>query len=144
MSDNMKKRFLLLFAVLLTLSSFSAKAQNYNLPFVSHTPVFDVTQRNLSEVLLEDGVYELEVDYSSNTGHDASYVLDVRIQDDKVTYIYFPNGGSVHSGRNSSGYTWRGGGIRWNLDYYGNIKSGRAVIQVNYRDGSWQLFTIYL
>lgn len=142
----MKKHILLysIITILLSLITTPAKSQVYNLPFVSHTPVFDVTQRNLREVILDDGVYEVNVDYSSDTGHGARYVLDVRIQSDKVTYIYFNNGGYIHSGSNNSGYTWRGGGIRWDVDYYGTIRSGKAVIQVTYQDGSWQLFTIHL
>ena len=119
----------------------SANAQSYNLPFVSYTPVFDTTQRNLRQVILDDGVYELVVEYQSHTSHSAQYVLDVRIQNDTVTAIYFDNGGSVHSGYNNSGYTWRGGGIRWRTDYYGDITSGHAIIQVTYKSGGWQLFT---
>ena len=142
----MKKRALLysIITILLSLIITPAKSQVHNLPVVSYTPVFDVTERNLREVIMDNGVYELNVDYSSNTGHRASYVLDVRVQNDKVICIYFNNGGYVHSGSNNSGYTWRGGGIRWNVDYYGTIRSGKAVIQVNYKGGGWQLFTIYL
>lgn len=115
------------------------------LPFgVSYTPRFDTTQRNLRQVILDDGIYELVVDYESNTSHRARYVLEVRIQNDNVTAIYFDNGGSVHSGWNNSGYIWSGGGIRWNTDYYGDITSGYAVIQVTYQGGGWQLFTVRL
>ena len=59
-----------------------------------------------------------------------------------ITHIYFNNGGSVHNGRNNSGYTWSGGGIEWNVDIYGNIKGGRAIVDVTYLGGGWQLFTI--
>ena len=48
----------------------------------------------------------------------------------------------MHNGVNYSDYTWRGGGIRWNVDYSGNIISGYAVIQLTYDGGRWQLFTI--
>ena len=59
-----------------------------------------------------------------------------------IILLHFNNGGSVHSGRNNSGYTWRGGGIQWNTDWYGNIQSGKAIMQVDYGNGQWQLFTI--
>ena len=114
------------------------------IPLVSYTDVFETTQRNLRQVILDDGIYELVVDYESHTSHRTRYVLEVRIQNDNVTAIYFDNGGSVHSGWNNSGYSWSGGGIRWNTDYYGNITSGYAVIQVTYQGGGWQLFTVRL
>ena len=141
----MKKNLLFfVIVVVLCLSTSSIKAQSYDLPFVSHTPVFSVTQRNLSQVILDDGVYELLVEYKSNTTNYEQYTLEVRIENDKVTHIYFGNGGYVHNGWNNSGYTWNGGGIRWNVDYYGNIISGTAIIQLNYGNGRWQLFTIKL
>ena len=128
--------------IMLFIASFQVFSQTPNIPFVSSTPVFDVTQRNLRQVVLDDGVYELTVDYMSNTTNHERYTLDVRIQNDNVTYIYFNNGGYVHNGVNYSDYTWRGGGIRWNVDYLGNIISGYAVIQLTYDGGRWQLFTI--
>jgi hypothetical protein len=128
--------------VTLLLTVFPIQSQTYNPPFVSYTPVYDVTQRNLRQVVLDDGVYEVLVDYKSNTTSREQYVLDVRIQNDNITHIYFNNGGYVHNGVNYSDYTWRGGGIRWNVDYSGNIISGYAVIQLTYEGGRWQLFTI--
>lgn len=109
---------------------------------VYYTPFFRTTTRNLNKTILDDGVYKLPVEYSSNTGHEATYILNVKIQNDNITCIYFDNGGLIHAGYNNSGYTWRGGGINWNTDWDGNIQSGMAVIQINYNDGDWQLFTI--
>lgn len=129
-------------AILLYLGVIPSQAQTYDPPFVSFTPVLDVTHRNLREVILEDGVYELVVNCDSSTGSSARYVLDVRIQNDTITHIYFDNGGSVHNGWNNSGYSWNGGGIKWSTDYYGDITGGLAVIQVTYQNGRWQLFTI--
>ena len=120
------------------------KAQYYTPPFVTYTPVFEVTQRNFNEIVLEDGVYEMTVNCKSHTGLDQNYTLDVRVQDDRAVQIYFGNGGSVHSGRNNSGYTWRGGGIEWRTDWSGNITGGKAVMQIDYGNGQWQLFTIVL
>ena len=109
---------------------------------VYYTPFFRTTTRNLSQIILENGIYKLPVQYESNTGHNATYILNVKIQNDKITCIYFDNGGSVHDGYNNSGYTWDGGGIKWDTDWNGNIQSGIAIIQVRYHDGGYQLFTI--
>lgn len=138
------KRFLLFFGMLISACIMvqPASAQYLSIPYATYTPVFNVTQRNLNEIVLDDGVYELTVNCKSHTGLDQNYTLDVRIQDDRVIQIYFSNGGSVHSGRNNTGYTWRGGGIAWNTDWYGNIQSGKAIMQVDYGNGQWQLFTI--
>lgn len=141
----MKTKFYFLgviFAFLTTITP--VKAQNYDLPFVSFTPVFSTTERNLSKVVLDDGIYELIVDCKSSTGHEARYILDVRIKNDNVTAIYFDNGGSLHNGWNNSDYSWSGGGIMWDTDYYGNIISGHAIIQISYQRGRWQLFTVRL
>jgi hypothetical protein len=109
---------------------------------IVYTPNFSVTSRNLSDVILDNGVYELPVSYQSHTGQKSNYVLDVKIQNDNVVCIYFGNGGYVHSGYNNSGYSWRGGGIKWNVDWSGNIISGHAIIQVTYDNGGYQLFTV--
>ncbi|MBO5919326.1 MAG: hypothetical protein J6Q34_02395 [Bacteroidales bacterium] len=137
------KLFLFSILAMLLFTSNQATAQNY-LPFVSHTPVFDVTQRNLREVILDDGVYTLPVEYQSNSTSYERYTLNVKIQNDQITHIYFDNGGYLHRGSNNSGYTWSGGGIRWNVDYNGNIRSGIAKISIKYSGGRWQLFTIKL
>ena len=140
----MKRYFYLVgLIIILCLTAIPTKAQYSNLPLVSYTPVYSVTQRNLKEVLLDDGVYELVVECKSSSKSYAQYRLNVRIQNDNITCIYFDNGGCLHNGRNNSGYTWRGGGIRWDVDYYGNITGGTAIIQVNYDGGRWQLFTIH-
>ena len=128
--------------VLVLMVILPMKAQTFTPPFVTYTPVFAVTERNLSQIVLDDGVYELSVYCQTHTGLNRNYTLDVRIQNDKVVRIYFGNGGSVHSGHNNSGYTWRGGGIRWNTDWEGDITGGEAVIHVDYGNGQWQLFTI--
>jgi hypothetical protein len=103
-----------------------------------------VTHRNLREVVLDDGIYELPVSYVSHTGTRANYTLDIKIQSDQIVCIYFGNGGYVHTGYNNSGYVWSGGGIQWDVDYYnGDIRGGKAIVQISYGSGEWQLFTIY-
>ena len=150
----MKKEIYLIFALIVAcFSSLPIKAQftyyqsyriNNTQPYVSHVPVFDVTQRNLRKVILEDGVYDCIVECKSNSNNYAQYKVKVRFQDDYVTHIYFSNGGYVHCGRNNNGYTWRGGGIEWDVDYTGEITGGTIVIQLTYQNGRWQLFTINL
>lgn len=132
----MRRLFIIIFC--LGVLSAPATAQMY------YTPLHHTTTRNLNEVILDNGIYELPVQYESNTGHNATYVLNVKIQNDIITCIYFGNGGSVHAGYNNSGYTWSGGGIQWSIDWSGNIQRGIAIIQVVYNDGQWQLFTIQL
>lgn len=42
----------------------------------------------------EDGTYSASVDYNNpETGYSTSYTLDVEVEDNHVTIIYFPNGG---------------------------------------------------
>lgn len=115
--------------------------QETQIPFTYYKPAHPVTSRNLEEIIIKDGLYEMNVNCRSSTGLDKNYILDVKITNDYVTYIYFGNGGSVHSGRNNSGYTWRGGGIRWTIED-GEITGGTAIMEVDYGEGQWQLFTI--
>lgn len=136
------RRLFLFLMMLVTLTTIQLKAQSYSDIFTTYTPIFSVTQRNLDQVILDDGIYSMKVDYESNTGHKATYVLDVTIRRDNVVRIDFGNGGCVHQGPNNSNYTWYGGGIRWLLDFEGNIQGGLSTIQVNGPDGQWQLFTI--
>lgn len=42
----------------------------------------------------EDGTYTATVDYyNPETGYSATYTLDVEVEDNQVTIIYFPNDG---------------------------------------------------
>ncbi len=46
----------------------------------------------------EDGVYTATVDYyNPGTGYSATYTLNVEVEDNQVTIIYFPNGGYLDS-----------------------------------------------
>ena len=43
---------------------------------------------------INDGTYSATVDYyNSVTGHSATYTLDVEVENNQVTIIYFPNSG---------------------------------------------------
>ena len=47
----------------------------------------------------EDGIYSATVDYyNPETGYSATYALDVEVEDNQVTVIYFPNGGYLDNG----------------------------------------------
>lgn len=131
------KKFFLLLVICLGIQVIPTSAQ-----YIGYIPIFPVTSRNLREVILDNGVYELPVSCQSHTGQRANYILDVKIQNDNVICIYFGNGGYVHRGHNNSSYSWRGGGIEWDVDWRGNIISGSAIIQIDYDNGKYQLFTI--
>ena len=46
------------------------------------------------EEAFEDGTYSASVDYyNPETGYSATYTLDVEVEDNQVTIIYFPNDG---------------------------------------------------
>lgn len=138
MSVHLKK---ILLIVLLWIGALSTPAFA-QIGGIGYTPTFSVTSRNLQQVILDDGVYKVIVEYLSHTGHKATYTLNVKVQQDNVTSIYFDDG-YIHSGYNNSGYSWRGGGIRWDVDWSGNIRNGTAIIQVTYNNGGYQLYTIH-
>ncbi len=51
-------------------------------------------KRNNESYGFEDGIYSATVDYyNPETGYSATYTLDVEVEDNQVTVIYFPNGG---------------------------------------------------
>lgn len=89
-----------------------------------------------------DGWIEATIQYSSNTGHHATYTLDVAIQDFRVVAIDFGNGGYIHTGQNNSGYVYQGGELYTTQDIYGNITSMYTTVRISYQNGSWQVFNI--
>jgi len=49
---------------------------------------------NSNDCKFEDGMHSATVDYfNPDTGHSATYSLDVEVEDCEVTVIYFPSGG---------------------------------------------------
>lgn len=82
------------------------------------------------------------IQYTSNTGHKATYTLNVAIQDNRVVAIDFGNGGSVHAGQNNSGYIYQGGELYMSQDMYGNVTSMYTTVRITYQDGRWQVFDI--
>ena len=60
-----------------------------------HAPASFATTET-SECSFEDGTYAATVDYNnSETGHSATYTLDVEVENCQVVQINFPNGGYV-------------------------------------------------
>lgn len=135
----MKKIFL----IVLFLGFLSIPVDAQIVRFGSGTP--QPTHRNRSDVMLENGIYTVKVKYESSTGHRAMYTLDVKIHQDVVKCIYFDDGGylDVNVARNNN-MAWLGGGIEWEVDYYGNIESGKAVVTINKGASPYQTFTIYI
>lgn len=140
----MRRIVLGFFLFIAFISMSEVNAQSINLPLATYIPSLPVSYRNISEIVLEDGVYEVVVEYESSSSHSATYKLDVYIKNDTVERIYFNNGGSLHSGYNNSDYTYRGGGIYFKTDYEGNIIGGEAKIQVTYNNNTWQYFIIHI
>lgn len=101
---------------------------------------YNHTLRNREEIFLENGIYKLKTIYDSHRTSEKIYLLNVCIKNDNITHIFFENQGYLHSGKNSSGYTWRGGGIKWSEDGWGNIEKGTAVVIIDYETG-WKRFT---
>lgn len=124
----------------------SSNYQSNPYGFVEYNPLvfFDITRRNLDQVVLEDGVYEVTMNCKSHTGLNNNYTLDIRIKNDRITHIYFDNNGYLHNGQNNSGYLWRGGGIQWDINRDGQITGGKAIIQIVYDYNGWQLFTLVI
>ncbi len=110
-------------------------AQNSN-PFMVYKP-----NRTSS---LDDGRYEATVYYSSSTGQRSTYSLAVLVSNDCVVGINFGNGGSVHSGRNSEGYTYSGGALRVKTNSSGEPISASTTVTVTYSNGTIQRFQIEL
>ena len=49
-----------------------------------------------SELSHPDGTFSAEVNYyNSNTGTSSTYTLDVEVENNEVTVIYWPNGGEL-------------------------------------------------
>ena len=56
------------------------------------------TYDDYAEKRFEDGTYSATVDYyNPETGYSETYTLDVEVEDNQLTIIYFPNGGYIDS-----------------------------------------------
>lgn len=86
--------------------------------------------------VLRDGKYNATVKYVSHTGYEATYSVVVSVKNDRVVAIYFSNGGSVHNGYNSEGYSYNGGKLSPVRDYGGKFVAmkGKVLISEYYFD----------
>ena len=84
------------------------------------------------------------IKYTSHTGQESTYQLNVKVERLVVVAIDFGNGGYVHKGSNNSGYYYRGGALYFQRDEYGNVVSAYATVDINYDYGGWQKFQILI
>jgi hypothetical protein len=96
--NNMKK-YLLLLTILVTISCVDNKGRNN---YYSDTQEEDYNKEEDSYSYgeeeqidgYEDGTYSATVYYNNpETSYSATYTLDVEVEDNEVTVIYFPNDG---------------------------------------------------
>lgn len=87
---------------------------------------------------VKNGVYVANVNYeNSKTPTRSNYVLEVEVTNNYVTKIDFEQG-SVHTGRNSSGYSYEGGELYFEYDEYGNLTGGSTLVIIQTRT-----YTVY-
>jgi hypothetical protein len=93
---------------------------------------------------IQDGWYEAIVHYSSHTGQESTYKLNVKVENLVVVVIDFGNGGYVHRGPNNSAYHYRGGGLYFERNQYGEVVAASTTVDIYYDYGGWQKFQIYI
>jgi hypothetical protein len=80
---------------------------------------------------IDNGWYVANVKYFNlSSGTISRYRLKVKVEYDRVTAIDFGNGGSVHSGYNSSGYFYSGGYLNFDKDYNNSIVSASTRVTI--------------
>jgi hypothetical protein len=80
---------LLLICLLSSCSEDEINSDNYSTKEKSEDE-----DRQTNDCSFEDGTHSASVDYyNPNTGHSATYTLEVEVEDCEVTTIHFPNGG---------------------------------------------------
>jgi hypothetical protein len=87
--------------------------------------------------ILDEGWYKADIKYTCNSTNTSSdYVLKVYVSGDRVTKIDFGNGGSVHTGYNSEGYKYTGGGLNFEKGTSGKFKSVTTIVKVTSATGT--------
>ena len=75
-------------------SSYDESSNSYNENSDYDEYEIDDYEAEEQEEAFEDGTYSATVDYyNPETGYSATYTLDVEVEDNQVTIIYFPNDG---------------------------------------------------
>ena len=137
----MKKKYFLLFALLIYCGFvYSQSGAPYGGYYESTPSPYHPDNQNT----IREGWYEAIVQYTSHTGYRATYTLNVRVEQLSVVAISFPNGGSVHKGQNNYGYYYRGGGLYFDRDRYGNVTEATTTVIITYDDGDWAKYDIYI
>jgi hypothetical protein len=107
------------------------KNNNKSLNSRSKITIPQLNNKLSSEYGIDNGWYVATVKYHNfNSGTFSRYRLKVKVEYDRVTAIDFGNGGSVHSGYNSSGYFYSGGYLSFDKDYNGEITSASAKVKI--------------
>ncbi len=85
------KRIILLLSLFLTLVGCNQRKSYYN---DDSSESYEESTSYKEEEEYPDGTYEAEVKgYNPDTGHEATYTLDVEVEDGELTKIYWNNGG---------------------------------------------------
>ena len=139
---------IILLTIIGILNNIYAQTGGYALPTGIQVPRYNNPVPNpyhpANRQVIQNNWYEATVKYTSYTGHEAIYTLNVKIESDCVITIDFGNGGSVHNGRNNSNYIYKGGNLNFHTDPYGNIQSATTTVYITYYDNTWQKFEILL
>jgi hypothetical protein len=92
---------------------------------------------------LDHGLYMAKVYYNnSNTLTRSKYTLDVSVDDNRVIAVKFDDGGSVHAGINSSGYTYSGGHLDLDHDINGEITRATTTVKIRTRSANLEYIVI--
>jgi len=122
------KKITLILGVLISFLLTSVSANN-------ETKTFVVSKSNIS-MGIKDGTYEATVTYTNfNTGTSNKYILDVKVEYNRVVKIDFGNGGSIHSGYNNENYVYSGGYLFFETDFNGNIKAATTTVTISDQSG---------
>lgn len=79
----------------------------------------------------ENGWHQAIVYYdNSNTNTNSRYKLDVKVESNRVITIIFPDGGSLHTGQNNSGYAYSGGDLDLDHHISGEIIRAKTVVKI--------------
>lgn len=132
----MKKIYFIALLAFLLLGFNKVKAQ-----YLHYEPLPVAGQSNAS---ISDGWYNATVVYQNfTTNYKAKYSLKVKVERNSIVAIKFSDG-ELHSGYNSSGYSWSGGYISIQKDLDGEITSATATVKIVDSDVVPKVYTIYL
>jgi hypothetical protein len=114
------------------LLQFTQENNQHKLAKSTHAePKSQLLTKHLFHNGIDNGWYVANVKYFNvSSGTISRYRLKVKVEYDRVTAIDFGNGGSVHSGYNSSGYFYSGGYLNFDKDYNNSIVSASTRVTI--------------